>query len=184
LVKPASIGTPLPDHARSYEGVKPQMPRPLYAPEEVARVVLAAAEKPTANAYVGGMGRAYSVAAGVAPRTLEWIEEKLLVPLQRASSRPADGDNLDHGRAEAKVHGPSGGRPSLYSAATRNPVATIAVAGGIAAAGAFMLRRRGDDGETQGQQPEARRRASGRSELMVVKEVAVIEEDAIPVEGN
>lgn len=178
LIKPSAIGSPLPQHTRSYEGVEPNLPRPIYTPEEAARVVLAAAEKPTPVAHVGGMGRAYSVAAGVAPRTLEWIEKNFLIPMQ-FSQRPADGDNLDRGASEARVHGRAGGRPSLYSAAARHPVATVAVAGGLAA-GAFLLLRRGEDDLLIDNEPwEPRRSSARRPELVVVGRM-----EGIPVEGN
>lgn len=159
LVKPASIGTPLPEHTRSYEGVQPQFPPPVYRPEEVARSILAAAESPMSEVYVGGSARTLAALTTLAPRTFDWISEKFLVSGQE-STKPSRGDNLDRGRAEARVHGDDPGRPSLYSAAARNRLATIAVAGGIAA-GAFLM---------------VRRRSGERA--------VVSEGEQIPVEGN
>ena len=143
LVKPATIGTPLPQHATAVAGMEPQFPPPIYAPEEVAASILAAAERPMRETFVGGSARVMSTLSAIAPRTLDWISEKFLVSGQM-SDRPSGGDSLYHGQAEARVRGDHGGRtirPSLYSKAARHPLATLAVAGGLAA-GALLLTRR------------------------------------------
>jgi short-subunit dehydrogenase len=139
LVKPATIGTPLPQHAMSVPGVEPHFPPPVYAPEEVAASILAAAERPMRETFVGGSARLMSTLSAIAPRTLDWISEKFLVSGQM-SDRPATEDNLYAGHGEARVRGEHDHmiRPSLYSKAARHPLATLAVAGGIAA-GAFLL---------------------------------------------
>jgi NAD(P)-dependent dehydrogenase (short-subunit alcohol dehydrogenase family) len=144
LVKPGTIATPLPQHARVVGHKEPQFPPPLYSPEEVARTILAAAERPTRTAYVGGAARMFGAMAAVAPKALDWVSEKFLLPGQISDRPVTPTDNLHHGQAEGNAAGEQragGGRPSLYSAAARNPVATMAVAGGIAA-GAFLLTRR------------------------------------------
>jgi len=174
LVKPGAIATPLVHHTRSFEGNEPQLPPPLYTPEEAARNILRAAVKPTRQTYVGGAARFGSAFAAIAPRALDWISEALLVRGQ-ISDRPADGrDNVDTGQSEARVSGPQTGRPSLYSAAARNPAVTMAVAGGLVAAGALLLRRRGGDEPVENGAAQAR-----RPELAVVRD-----EEQIPVEGN
>ncbi len=123
---------------------EPQFPPPHYSPEEAARVILSAAEKPIRTAYVGGAARLFGSLAAVAPKAVDWISEKILMPGQISESPVTRTDNLHQGKAEAHTTGearPGPGRPSLYSVAARNPVATVAVAGGIAA-GAFLLTRR------------------------------------------
>jgi NAD(P)-dependent dehydrogenase (short-subunit alcohol dehydrogenase family) len=140
LIKPGSISSPIERHTRSYEGVEPQLPPPHYSPEEAARVILRAAERPLRTAYVGGMAQIVAVASATAPKLVDWITETLLVSGQR-SARPDRGDNLEEGMSEAQVHGVHGsGRPSLYSAAARHKAVTLA-AFGAAAAGAFLLTR-------------------------------------------
>ncbi len=144
LVKPGTIATPLPQHARVTGEQEPQFPPPLYSAEEVARTILAAAERPTRTAYVGGAARMFGAMAAVAPKAVDWVSQKFLLPGQISDRPVTPTDNLHQGRAEAATMGErraGSGRPSLYSAAARNPVATIAVAGGIAA-GAFLLTRR------------------------------------------
>jgi short-subunit dehydrogenase len=143
LVKPAAMATPLPHHAKSFESADPAFPPPLYAPEEAARMILFAAERPVRTVYVGGAARALGVAAAIAPRLTDWISETLLIPLQNSESRRTSGDNLAEGRSEAKVRGDTGSRlvrPSLYSLAARHPAMAWAVAGGVAG-GALLWAR-------------------------------------------
>ncbi len=144
LVKPGTIATPMPQHARVAGANEPVFPPPQYSAEEAARVILAAAEKPMREAYVGGAARLFGSLAAIAPKAVDWVSEKFLVPGQVSDKPVTPTDNLHHARAEARTAGEQragGGRPSLYSVAARNKVATVAVAGGIAA-GAFLLTRR------------------------------------------
>jgi short-subunit dehydrogenase len=144
LVKPGSIGTPMPQHTRTYGEQEPQFPPPIYAPEEVARSILAAAERPMREIYVGGSARMMGSLSAIAPKAMDWISEKFLVRGQISNRPVTPTDNLHGGQSEAAVRGDHGGamiRPSLYSVASRHPVATLAVAGGVAA-GAFLLTRR------------------------------------------
>ncbi len=146
LVKPGSIGTPLPQHAKDFTGREPKLPPPIYQPIEVAATVLRAAERPIRDAFVGGAARAVSSVGNRAPRMVDWISEKFLLGLE-TSDRPATPtDNLHHGHAEGKVKGDHQGsliRPSLYSRAARHPAATWAMASVAGAGiGAFLLSRR------------------------------------------
>src|SRR5687767_3740806 len=56
LVKPASIDTPFFEKAKTYLGVEPQPVPPVYAPEVVSNVILAAAERPMRELIAGGAG--------------------------------------------------------------------------------------------------------------------------------
>jgi NADP-dependent 3-hydroxy acid dehydrogenase YdfG len=137
LIKPASIGTPLPQHVKNYHPEEAKFPPPIYAPEEVARTILFAAEHPVRDAYVGGGAAALGSIAKHAPRLLDWVSAKFLLPAQFGDKPASPGDNLYHGMSEAKVRGDHQGsviRPSLYSRAARHPAATLTAAG-IAAAG-------------------------------------------------
>ena len=157
LVKPGTIATPLPQHARVAGANEPQFPPPLYSAEAAARVILAAAEKPIREAYVGGAARLFGSLAAIAPKAVDWVSEKFLLPGQISDRPVTPTDNLHHGQAEAETAGEqraSGGRPSLYSVAARNKVATVAVAGGIAA-GAFLLTRRRPEPLVEREEEEA-----------------------------
>lgn len=142
LIKPGSIGTPMPQHVKNYHAEEASFPPPVYAPEEVARTILRAAAHPIRETYVGGGARLVGLLAGVMPGLLDWVGSKLLVPAQFGDRPQPPGDNLYSGAAEAKVRGDHQGkliRPSLYSRAARNPGVTMAAAGLAAAAGASLF---------------------------------------------
>jgi short-subunit dehydrogenase len=148
LIKPASIGTPMPQHVKNYTDGEPNFPPPVYRPEEVAAAILRAASHPVRDLFVGGAGRTMSGLQRRAPRLMDWIGAKFLVPGQIGAKPPSDGDNLYSGKAEARVYGDHQGssiRPSLYTRAAINPAVTLSVAGVAAAAGAgaFLWSRRG-----------------------------------------
>jgi short-subunit dehydrogenase len=146
LIKPASIGTPMPQHMRNYTDSEPKLPPPVYAPEEVAKTILKAAEHPTRDAYVGGSARTISLLAGLAPGLLDWLSAKFVTKAQYGELPPTPSDNLDHGEAEARVRGEHQGRiirPSGYTAAARHPAVTAAAVASVAVgAGLFLWNRR------------------------------------------
>ena len=145
LIKPGSIGTPMPQHVKDHTGREPTFPPPVYEPVEVAATVLMAAERPIRDAFVGGASRMLSTLGQRAPRVADWIGEKFLLPGQIGREPPTPTDNLHHGRSEAKVHGDHQGsviRPSVYSKAARHPLTTLAIAGAAAAGvGALLWNR-------------------------------------------
>ena len=149
LIKPASIGTPMPQHVKNYGTREPKFPSPVYQAEEVAATILHAAEHPVRDAFIGSGARAVSMLAGVAPRFLDWLGAKLLVPAQHGPKPATPGDNLHGGNSDAQVTGDHQGsviRPSLYTRAARNPTMTLTAAGAAAAGvGLFLWSRRGPD---------------------------------------
>jgi short-subunit dehydrogenase len=68
LIKPGSIDTPFTDHAKSYLERKPNLPPPVYAPENVAEAILHAAENPVRDLFVGSGGKGISAMGHYAPR--------------------------------------------------------------------------------------------------------------------
>jgi NAD(P)-dependent dehydrogenase (short-subunit alcohol dehydrogenase family) len=149
LIKPASIGTPMPQHVKNYHDREANFPPPVYAPEEVAKTVLQAAEYSTRDAFIGGGARAISLVGEVAPRLLDWISAKFLVPAQFGSEEASRGNNLHAGLSEAAVRGDHQGsmiRPSLYTKAARHPAITLTAAGAAAAGvGLFLWGRNRDE---------------------------------------
>jgi NAD(P)-dependent dehydrogenase (short-subunit alcohol dehydrogenase family) len=75
LVKPASVDTPFFEKARTYLSVEPQPVPPVYAPEVVAAVILAAAQRPIRELIAGGAGAKLS-AARFAPRLADRYMER------------------------------------------------------------------------------------------------------------
>lgn len=151
LIKPASIGTPMPQHVKTYGREEPKFPPPVYAPEEVARTILHAAEYPVRDAFVGSGARTMSMLGSLAPRLTDWISAKFLVPAQFGTKQATATDNLHGGQAEARVRGDHQGstiRPSLYTKAARHPAVTLTAAGAAAAGvGLFLWSRSARGGE-------------------------------------
>jgi NADP-dependent 3-hydroxy acid dehydrogenase YdfG len=142
LIKPASIGTPMPQHAHDLTAAEPKFPPPVYDPNDVAETILRAAEVPTRDAFVGGAGPVMIALANRAPGLMDWISATFLAPAQIGDRPATPGSNLYEGMAEGEIYGDHQGsmiRPSLYTAAARNRAVTAAVAGVAAAAGAGLF---------------------------------------------
>ncbi len=132
LIKPTSIATPLPRHAKNYMPVEPTLPPPVYAPEIAAKAILHCAEHPEREVAVGGASKMMSVLSALAPRFMDFYQEMKSFQQQK-TNQPARGDR-DRG-----LHRPShdlaerGAFPrhifetSAYTAARLNPLLTSAV---------------------------------------------------------
>ena len=70
-ILPASIDTPLFQHAANYTGRTPKPLRPIYGAEQVAEAIVGAAENPRREVYVGGAGMALSLLRHVSPALYE-----------------------------------------------------------------------------------------------------------------
>lgn len=143
LIKPASIDTPYPDHARNYMPFKPRLPPPLYAPDVVADAILHAARHPVRDLYVGGAAKALASMGGWAPRLSDVVMEQTAGPAQE-SDRPVEDrphDNLYGPSVDGSERG-SVGRfvrgGSFYTKASMNPLATAAFAAGVGATAALL----------------------------------------------
>ena len=176
LVKPGSIGTPMPQHVKNYSTQEANFPPPIYRPEDVAETILHAAEHPVRDAFVGSGARLTSMLASVAPRLLDWLSAKLLVPAQHGQKPATPTDNLYEGRSEARVIGDHQGsviRPSLYTKAARNPAMTLTAAGAAAAGVGLFLWSRRSVGENGNAEPRGEKEATSRH---AVAEVSTAEE--------
>lgn len=71
-ILPATIDTPLFQHAANYSGHEVQAPPPVYYPEQVADAIVQTVRRPRAEVIVGGAGRAivalHKLAPGLAER--------------------------------------------------------------------------------------------------------------------
>lgn len=108
LIKPGSINSPYPEHARNYMSVPPRLPPPLYDPALVADAILFACEHPRRQLYVGGSGYLISLAGRIAPRLTDWAMQSLGVEVQQKPEDPGDTakrDNLDEPRKDGSIHG-------------------------------------------------------------------------------
>ncbi len=140
LIKPSAVNTPFGAHARNYTDKQPQLPPPVYPPEEVAYAILHAAEHPRRDVIVGGAGRMMGGMQFHAPRLMDAINRRVLINVQQRPepARKPMGTLFASG-STGEVYGDEPLRkpgPSLYTRATLNPIATTAflVAAGLAAA--------------------------------------------------
>ena len=146
LVKPTSIATPYPQHARNYMDAEPTTPPPVYDPAVVARTILACAEKPTRDILVGGGARMFS-SMGLTPRLADRYLEATAFEQQKV-----DGDGVAHRDilyhpSQSASYGETRGehesrvmKTSLYTAAAMNPLLTAF--GTLAAVTAFRALRK------------------------------------------
>lgn len=145
LIKPAAINTPYPQHAQSYLENEPTLPPPVYAPEEVARGILACAEKPRRDLIIGGGGRMMSAMEHLTPRLGDRYMEATMFEAQKtgrparpnrpnALYRPMPGSGREHGDYEGHVM-----RSSLYTRAALHPGVTLGL---LALVGLMMISRR------------------------------------------
>ena len=139
LIKPSSIDTPYRQHAKNYLPKEPKNPWPVYAPDPVAEAILYAAEHPTRDIYVGGAGRALSVASFLTPRVTDKFMDSIMFDSQQEdhpSSSPHTG--LDQPSSSLLERGGYAGhlaRSSLYTKSSLHPF----IAGGLLAAGVGLV---------------------------------------------
>lgn len=108
LIKPGSIATPFPEHARNLMDEAPTVPPPVYAPEVAARAILHALTHPVRELVVGSGARQLSIAHGLAPGLAERIFSRALPPLMRRKGAPQGRDALHRAGLDGHVHGQEG----------------------------------------------------------------------------
>lgn len=138
LIKPTSINTPFPQHARNYTDREAKLPPPVYAPEEVAHAILHAATRRLRDVYVGGSGKLMSSLDKHAHRLVDWMGERVLGNQQQRDERPRKPDGaLYRAGDDGHVHGDHPGHVARYSWYTRTSLCPampwMGVAAGLAA---------------------------------------------------
>jgi NAD(P)-dependent dehydrogenase (short-subunit alcohol dehydrogenase family) len=146
LIKPASIDTPFPEHARNYMTRAPKLPPPVYDPADVAEAILYAAEHGPRDVYIGGGGKLMSSLRKRVPAATDWMGAAVVSKTQKAgvAGRDRNGALYAAGRDGAV----RGGSPhhvmrSVYTRASINPVLTGILLAGATAAAASLLGRPG-----------------------------------------
>ncbi len=146
LIKPTSINTPFPAHAKNYMEKAPKLPPPVYSPEDVAEAILYAAEHGGRDYYIGGAGKMMSQFSKVAPALVDWVGAHM-IPGQTARDEPASEDKegaLHQPSHAGDVHGdsPHHVMRSGYTKASMNPIVSGAVMAGAGAVAASFLNRK------------------------------------------
>lgn len=150
LILPASINTPLVEHAVSKIGSEPRPAPPVYDPAVVAEAILFASEHPRDEIVVGGAGKLLTLMERLAPRTADrlMVAGGSMFKAQK-SMRPAQpGGNLFTPSRAPRVRGRyPGHRTSIYTRVfEQHPVARRVVLGGMMiGAAAWLMRKRQTD---------------------------------------
>ncbi len=151
LIKPASINTPYPEHARNKLGKPARIPPLLYDPRLVAEAILYAAENRKRQITVGGGGLAISKLTKLAPPLVDRLmATRMGVDGQTTDTPPEPGtdDNLFEAREDGRIDSNQDHfvrRSSLTLQAQMHPVAATALISAATAAAMItpmMLRRR------------------------------------------
>jgi len=144
LIKPASIDTPFPEHAKNYMDRQPKLPPPVYDPRDVADAILHAAEHGSRDIYVGGGGKLMSSLRKRLPLATDWMGAHLMSRMQETGV-PASGQGgaLYAAGRDGAVRGssPHHVMRSLYTRASLNPAMTGAVLAGLGVTAAILARR-------------------------------------------
>ncbi|WP_041778901.1 SDR family oxidoreductase [Beijerinckia indica] len=141
LIKPASINTPFPDHAKNYMDRRPKLPPPIYAVEDVADAILHAAVHGPRDIYVGGSSKLISSLHKQIPAATDWMGTHLLTKTQDIDGYGAIDENaLYKPGHDGEIHGktPHHVMHSTYTKASLHPALTNVL---LAGATAMLLGR-------------------------------------------
>lgn len=179
LIKPTSIDTPFPQHARNYMEEEPKVPAPVYAPEEVARAILHAATQAKREIYVGSSAKTMSVMGKVVPGVVGAVSSRVMPRAQQRGEPPRDPTGtLFQAGVDGRVRGDHPGRAqrSYYTRAAMHPGWSGAIVAAAGLAAVWFVRSR----------MAARRNASGakagrRADVADLERGAV--EAPLPING-
>lgn len=122
LIKPASIGTPFPRHARNYMEGEAQVPQPVYAPEVVANAILHAAQFQKHSVTVGGAGRQMVAMRNLSPKLADRFYGWMMPRVQESKDAKTPSDNLHAAGSDGETRADILQRPfSVYTAAHNHP---------------------------------------------------------------
>lgn len=138
LIQPSAIGTPFPQHARNTTGYQARLPKPIYAPEVVARAILDAAQNQRRDVVVGGAGKFQIFGSWTLPGLFDKIAAGMADKLVDRDRPIADqqGNLREPQGNDGEVEGRQKGRSfSVTTAAGRHPLAVSGLLAGIAGLG-------------------------------------------------
>lgn len=146
LIQPAAIDTPYTTNAKNYMDRTPKHAPPAYAPDTVARAIVAAAEKPVRNVVVGGGGKAFISMENWTPRLLDKFMETAFADMEHSDEapRPRELNGLERPMGKLKERGNYPGytrETSFYTTAVLSPVLTTAALLGVGVGLAAWLNR-------------------------------------------
>ncbi len=154
LIKPGSIDTMFPQHAKNYMDEEPTLPPPVYAPDLVADAILHCARHGKPEVFVGGAAKVNAAGSYHAPRLFDRFM-RLAIFGQQKSGRPSSPQRRDalhaadphtelreRGGVARKVHEHSAyTAASLRSSPLASPLTSLAIGGGLLLAAWSMTQR-------------------------------------------
>lgn len=145
LIKPGSINTPFPEHAKKYIENQPDVPAPVYRPEEVAHAILYAATHPKRDIFVGGGAKLMSAMGRTAPSIMDRVGQRVYFRGQQSDEPAHDTEGTLHRAGDGgRVRGKHKGyvmRHSYYTRAATSPGLTTAALVTVAGVAAFAIMR-------------------------------------------
>jgi NAD(P)-dependent dehydrogenase (short-subunit alcohol dehydrogenase family) len=132
LIQPAAIGTPFALHARNYTENEANLPQPIYAPEDVARTILLAAEQPRRALHIGGAGKLMGIFSRLTPGLVDTTSSFMIKSELKPEPKRHRQDSLWQAGQDGQVRGDQSFiRRSGYTAAIVNPLASLLVVGAV-----------------------------------------------------
>jgi short-subunit dehydrogenase len=142
LIKPTSIDTPFPQHAKNYSSQEPKLPAPVYPPQEVAHAILQAATRGHRDIFVGGAAPLWSALHSVLPTLSDWLGQGMADREFRDEPARDPRGTLDRAGFGGRIRGEHPGyvmKTSLYTRAKLHPLmAASLVVAGVAALGTLL----------------------------------------------
>jgi hypothetical protein len=148
LVKPGATNTQFIDHARTYLGNDPELPGPVYAPEEVAHAILRCAEHPMRDVTVGGFTKMNTLMGVLAPRLTDYYMERTMFRKQQKDYGTGRPDALEHPTQDGSRRGSTEAWELQRATLTRATLSDagrvlpyVAIGGALMALGLRTIRR-------------------------------------------
>jgi len=146
-ILPASINTPFYRWGASRLGVRPHPISVIYPPEEVARAILRAVDRPQRDVYVGSLAKLMAWGTRLSPRALDWymLRGRNFFRQQYSTTADAGESNLFHTAHETDVDGDysdESRRASVYTRTVELHPGWRRAAGLLGVAALFALMRR------------------------------------------
>jgi short-subunit dehydrogenase len=130
LIQPAAIGTPFAIHAKNCTENEAKLPPPVYAPEDVARTILLAAEHPRRALHVGGAGKLMGIFSRLTPGLVDTASSFMIKSQYKTEPKQQRQDSLWQAGNDGQVRGDQSSiRRSGYTAAIVHPFAAALLVG-------------------------------------------------------
>ena len=147
LIKPTAIATPFFKHAKTYMDAQPTEPSPMYAPDEVARGILHAAENQVRDLLIGDNAPLQSMMGRHTPGLGDRVMKATMFDSQKSQRQPGPKDNqgLERASGDLKERDEYDAivlERSAYTTAAMHPVLASSLGIGASIALAMLLNRR------------------------------------------